>query len=123
MVSAKKFFAQARSLAPDSYSPRVHLARVLVSEGSLGEALMYIEQAQMLAPPEIAESFSESMADILFELGRHTEALFYYKKAALSFPENAGIIKKMGDVYAAMGIMDAARHAWKASGFKDLRDE
>lgn len=121
--TAKRFFAQARSLAPDSYSPRVHLARVLVSEGSLGEALMYLEQAQMLAPPEIAESFSESIADILFELGRHTEALSHYKKGALSFPENAGIIKKMGDVYAAMGIMDAARHAWKASGFKDQSDE
>lgn len=123
LKNAKKFFAQARSLAPDSYSPRVHLARILVSEGSLGEALMYIEQAQMLAPPEIAESFSESMADLLFELGRHEEALAHYKKAAVSFPENAGIIKKIGDVYAAMGIMDAARHAWKASGLMDVIDE
>lgn len=123
MQNAKKFFVQARSLAPDSYSTRIHLARILIAEGNLEEALMYLEQARSLAPLEIGQTFSESIADLLFDMGRHNEALKQYKAAIISFPEKTEIFKKIGDSYAAMGIMDAARHAWKASGINEVFDE
>lgn len=112
---AKNFLVQARSLAPEAYSPRVHLARVLAEEGNYEEALMYLTQAKQLAPKELAAAFLESIGDLQLEMKQYSEAVKNFEDYYVSFPERRDVLKKIGDCYAEMGLMDAAKAAWDAS--------
>lgn len=109
---AKNFLVQARSLDPGSYSTRVHLARILASENNFDEALMYLQQAYDLAPENIAPFFIESIGDLLFEQNRFEEALKNYESFFIKFPERRDILQRIGNCYAKMGKMEAAKLAW-----------
>ncbi|WP_027359246.1 6-hydroxymethylpterin diphosphokinase MptE-like protein [Desulforegula conservatrix] len=116
LPKAKRCFIQARSLDPDAYAPKIHLAGVLSQEGNYAEALIHLEQAYVSAPENIAVFLLESIADLQFEAANFTSALSNYEKFFISFPERKDILTKIGNCYSELGLDEAASCAWELSG-------
>lgn len=115
LAKAKNYFIQARSLNPEAYTPRVHLAAILAEEGNYDEALMYLEQAINIAPPDEGRFLVEAVGDILFEMKHFADALKNYEIFFMNFPERKDVLKKIGNCYAEMGLMEPARFAWDSA--------
>lgn len=112
LSKAKRCFIQARSLDPDAYAPKIHLAGVLAQEGNYQEAILHLEQAYVSAPENVAVFLLESLGDLKFEIRDFTSALSYYERFFTVFSERKDILNKIGNCYSELGLDKAARYAW-----------
>lgn len=116
---AKKCFIQARSLAPQSYEPKIHLASILSEENNYEEALIHLEQAYVVAPDDLSPYLLESIGDLKFEMGNYSDALSIYEKFFVAFPQRKDVLHKIGNCYSELGFNDAASYAWELSEKED----
>jgi tetratricopeptide (TPR) repeat protein len=112
---AERAFRKSIALAPDFGEALNYLGYMWVERGvKLEEALHLIDKAVKLEPKNGA--FLDSMAWVLFRLGRPKEALGWIEKAVEHTEEpDATLYDHLGDIHQAVGHAEAAKEAWRKS--------
>jgi tetratricopeptide (TPR) repeat protein len=112
---AERHFRKCLDEKPDFAEALNYLGYMWTERGeNLEEARELIERAVELEPEN--EAFLDSMAWVLFKLGRPAEALPWMRKSiALAEEPDATLYDHLGDILAALGETEAAREAWERS--------
>lgn len=76
----------------------------------LGRALAMLQKAVAAEPDNYA--YRDSLGWALHRLGRHAEALAEIERAAADPKPDGVVLDHLGDVFAALGRLPAARDAW-----------
>ncbi len=110
---SEKYFEQCLKLAPDFADALNYLGYMWAERGvKLDKARVMIEKAVKLEPENAA--FMDSMAWVLFKLGKPKEALPHMLNAIKHNKEpDATLFDHLGDIFAEMKQMEEAREAWK----------
>lgn len=105
-------FRQSLELDPENPVTLNYLGYMWADRGeNLGEALKLIQQAVDKEPDNGA--YLDSLAWVLFKLGRMEDALPYQLRAVALEPEpDSTLYDHLGDIYAALGRSQEAREAY-----------
>lgn len=112
---SERMIRRSLAIKPDFDEALNHLAYTWVEQGiHLTEARKMIDQA-LKADPE-NPAYLDSMAWVLFKLGKPMEALPFIERASKGMPEpDATVEDHLGDILNAVGRTAEARDAWKRS--------
>ena len=112
---SEKRIRQSLSIKPDFDQALNHLAYTWVEQGiRLAEARKMIEQALRSDPDNPA--YLDSLAWLLFKMGKPQEALIPMEKASRLMPEpDATVEDHLGDILNAVGRKGDAKAAWERS--------
>jgi tetratricopeptide (TPR) repeat protein len=114
-VQAEQHFRKCLAQKPDFSEALNYLGYMWAERGeNLGEAHQFIGQAVELEPENAA--YLDSMAWVLFKLGRPAEAIEWMHKA-VKFAEEPDpvLFDHLGDILSALGKTEEARAAWEQS--------
>lgn len=114
-AQAERQMRKSLELSPDFAEAQNFLGYLWAEQGTnLVAARRYIEQAVKAEPKNPA--FLDSLAWVLFKLGRTKEALPPLLKAVeLIDAPDATLYDHLGEIYSALNQMDKARAAWTKS--------
>ncbi len=112
---SEKRIRQSLAIKPDFDQALNHLAYTWVEQGiKLTEARKMIEQAVRSDPDNPA--YLDSLAWVLFKLGKPQEAIVPMEKASQLMPEpDATVEDHLGDILNAVGRKAEAKAAWERS--------
>jgi tetratricopeptide (TPR) repeat protein len=112
---AEKSFQESLRLNPDFSDALNYLGYMWAERGmKLDQALPLIEKAVKLEPDNGA--YLDSLAWVLFKLGRTKEALIHINKAIEKTEKpDATLYDHLGDIYTALKQPNQARDAWRKS--------
>lgn len=109
---AEADFRRALALNPDQPNVLNYLGYSMVERGeNLDEALQMIERAVALDPENGA--IVDSLAWVLFQLGRTQEAVAPMERATTLIATDPILFDHLGDIYWAVGRRDEAIFQWK----------
>lgn len=113
VAGAVRAFEQCLALDPQFHPAQNYLGYMWAERGeNLERARSLIEQAVRAEPRNSA--YLDSMAWVLFQLGRPAEALPWMERALQYMDEpDATLYDHYGDILAALGRMEEARQAWE----------
>ncbi|MCL4178216.1 MAG: tetratricopeptide repeat protein [Verrucomicrobia bacterium] len=114
-TQAELHFRKCLTQKPDFAEALNYLGYMWAERGeNLEEAHRFIERAVDLEPENAA--YLDSLAWVLFKLGRASEALEWMRKAIELVEEpDPTLYDHLGDIQAALGALEAAREAWERS--------
>lgn len=123
---AKREFAEALRLRPESARARQALGEVFTRMGDLREAERWLHEAARANPQYIR--VYESLGGLYEKMGRADSALEYLEKACQISPHNSDRQKKLGRLYLEAGEPEKADHAFQMAlqsdrGNADLHTE
>ncbi len=112
---AEQFLIESLRLKPDFPEAQNYLGYMWAERGeNLQRARELIEQALRADPQNPA--YLDSLGWVLFRLNEPHRALGYIQEAIRLSPEpDATLYDHLGDIYAALGQIQAAREAWTRS--------
>jgi tetratricopeptide (TPR) repeat protein len=103
----KKAIAWQNNVPHPSEQPYVNLGSLLLEQGRVDEALVYLEQAVALAPSNASCHMKLGMA--YRQAGRLEDARHELEQATQLEPENATAHYQLGRLYKEMHLLDRAR--------------
>lgn len=111
--AAVRYFETCLRLDPNFHPALNYLGYMWTERGqNLDRARELIEKAVQAEPRNSA--YLDSMAWVLFQLGRPEEALSWMERALQYMEEpDATLYDHLGDILAALGRLDEARGAWQ----------
>jgi tetratricopeptide (TPR) repeat protein len=113
LSEAEKYFRKCIELSPNDAEAFNYLGYMWAENGiNLKEAHEFISKALALEPDNPA--YLDSMAWVLFKLGKPDEALQYIEKAVkLSKEPDPVIYDHLGDILSTLGRKKEAKQAWQ----------
>ncbi|MBU0728809.1 MAG: DUF115 domain-containing protein [Proteobacteria bacterium] len=105
-------YSRILAITPDDASVHHNVASILFGLGEFQQGIKHLEKA--VAIDKSYAGFWEKIGDNLYQSAQFDEAIFAYEKCFMAWPENTGLLKKIGDCYVAMNQPEAAKAAYLA---------
>lgn len=93
------------------------LARIMMKEGKMNEAIAMLEKANVLSPFNTDRLLM--LGDSFFQVGDKSKAASYYNQAAATDPSNVDAQKGLGQVKLSEGDINGALELLKGSASED----